>query len=104
MRYILAIALAASFGFSTGLAFAETRSISGTHGKNEIKSTCADSGGSFYSNLDGYGCVKQNCDGKNGTCTVGCDSSGNCLGQTPARRLSGKTRSFGPKTILNLAN
>lgn len=59
--------------------------IGGTHGRNEIKQTCAASGGNYYSNLDGYGCFKENCDGKGGLCGVVCKNDGKCEGSTPTQ-------------------
>ncbi|MFZ1772579.1 MAG: hypothetical protein WAT78_01320 [Rhizobiaceae bacterium] len=57
--------------------------IGGKHGRSEIKSTCGASGGSYYSNLDGYGCIKNNCDGKGNLCGVVCKNNGKCEGSTP---------------------
>ncbi len=103
MKHVLAALLALSFSISTGSAFAAGRSISGTHGKDEIKETCGENGGSFWSNLDGYGCDKSNCDGKQGLCQVSCDAEGNCIGTTPGRRLPGKNRGLGPKAVLEFS-
>ncbi|MFZ1772582.1 MAG: hypothetical protein WAT78_01335 [Rhizobiaceae bacterium] len=63
--------------------------IGGKHGRSEIKGTCGANGGSYFSNLDGYGCVKENCDGKGGVCGVTCTNGGDCQGQTPPSRAVG---------------
>jgi hypothetical protein len=80
IRLTMAAALAAAFA---GSAAALQISISGTHGRSEIKSTCAKSGGDYFSNLDGYGCVNPNCDGNGRTCAVKCENDGKCTGAVP---------------------
>jgi hypothetical protein len=48
---------------------------------------CSANGGSFHEEtqlgIHMYGCDKQNCDGKGGTCSVNCGDKG-CTGSTPA--------------------
>ncbi len=76
--------------------------INGTHGRSEIKATCAASGGTYYSNLDGYGCIKENCDGNGGLCGVVCKNDGTCTGSTPSIKGTKPPRTLkgtlGPKT------
>ena len=72
--------------------------INGTHGRSEIKSTCASSGGNYYSNLDGYGCMRENCDGNGGLCGVVCKNDGKCEGSTPS--IKGMPKPRGLKGIL----
>lgn len=60
----------------------------GKHSVADIRSSCSKAGGSFSVHPDGggYGCIKNNCDGKGGTCTVACDNKTNdCYGTTPYR-------------------
>lgn len=51
------------------------------HGADEIKSVCAEAGGSFSQGADSYGCGTD-CHGKPGTaCTVFCKADQNCIAQ-----------------------
>ena len=75
-------------------ASAANVSINGTHGRSEIKSTCASSGGNYYSNLDGYGCIRENCDGNGGLCGVICKNDGKCEGSTPSIKGTKPPRSL----------
>jgi hypothetical protein len=54
----------------------------GAHSEKEVQGACKSAGGSFWSNSSGYGCSKNNCDGKGGTCDVICHE-GKCVGVTP---------------------
>ena len=85
MRRLVTFSLAAViFAGWAGLAAAALPiAISGTHSRSEIKSTCAKAGADYYSNLDGYGCIKNDCDGKGGTCGVVCENNGKCTGSVP---------------------
>ncbi len=76
----MAAAMATAFA---GSAAALPISISGTHDRGEIKSTCEKTGGGWFSNLDGYGCINPNCDGKGGACAVKCENDGKCTGTVP---------------------
>jgi hypothetical protein len=49
----------------------------------QLQAICDAVGGSFWSNNDGYSCLKANCDGKGNSCTVFCDANGNCEGYVP---------------------
>lgn len=99
MRILLRISLAAVIAASTSNSLAFATAIGGTHGRAEIKSTCASSGGNYYSNLDGYGCMKENCDGKGGLCGVVCKNDGKCEGSTPS--ITSVPAPKGLKGILN---
>ena len=52
---------------------------------NQLQAICAAVGGSFWSNNNGYSCVKSNCDGKGNSCSVVCDENGNCEGYIPVK-------------------
>lgn len=81
--FVLMIAVAALATSAEG-ARADSRYI-GKHEPEAVIAACAKAGGEPYAG-QGYGCVKENCDGKGGTCTVACDSStGGCTGHTPGR-------------------
>ena len=84
MRILIRLTMAAIMATAlSDSAAARQISISGTHGREEIKSTCASSGGNYYSNLDGYGCIKNNCDGEGKLCSVNCQNGGTCTGSVP---------------------
>ncbi|EZQ17830.1 hypothetical protein CF98_33390 [Halopseudomonas bauzanensis] len=53
----------------------------------QLSSACSQNGGNFSLHEDGggYGCRKDNCDGKGGTCQIACTNDGVCHGQTPSR-------------------
>jgi len=79
-------------------ASAGTISLSGTHSRGEIESTCDKVGGMFIvaPKTGGYGCVK-------GSNMVGCNSKGQCTGSCPncaARRVSGGVRLNRPRAVL----
>ena len=63
------------------------RPLSGKISVGELRGACSSAGGSFVVHADGggYGCMKENCDGKGGTCHVACDNNNNCNGSTPTR-------------------
>jgi hypothetical protein len=70
--------------------------LNGVFDRNDIATACAKAGGKSWSNLDSYGCKKENCDGKGQgdahTCQVSCqEKTKKCKGQTPARLAGGKT-------------
>lgn len=69
-------------------ALARRITLSGTHGKQEVKAAC----GKFYhEDSGGYGCAT-NCHGGMGTdCAVGCQNNGKCYGQVPLRGRSSPT-------------
>jgi len=58
---------------------------------SQVRSACSKAGGAFQVHSDGggYGCVKQNCDGKGGNCEVQCNNNNGCTGQTPGRAQPG---------------
>src|SRR4051794_11301920 len=73
-RLLFAVALA--LPTMTGAAYATNVTISGTHSKTEIKSTCAANGGGFSDDgANGYSCI-----GKGGIVT--CSNAGKCTGST----------------------
>lgn len=78
-------------------ALAETRKIASVS-QSQLKSAC-DKAGGLFSGSPGpgtsYDCIKENCDGKGGTCSVSCTSGGSCEGTTP-------TTLVGPQTLLSL--
>lgn len=72
----------------TNVVFADIRQLSGTYTSAQIRSACASAGGSFsvHSDGQGYGCNKENCDGKGGRCVVACETKNStCHGSTPGR-------------------
>lgn len=71
---------------------AETRRIASVS-QSQLKSAC-DKAGGLYSPSDGtntYDCIKDNCDGKGGQCSVSCTSGGSCTGTTPTTLVGGQT-------------
>jgi hypothetical protein len=76
------IVAAGALAFASNQAFARLVSISGTHGKSEIRSACGKAGGVYSEDPGGYGCTT-NCSG--GQCTVGCKNNGKCNGSVPGR-------------------
>ena len=48
-----------------------------------VLGACKEAGGVFSDDDGGYGCTKKNCDGKGGSCTVGCTRDEQCKGSTP---------------------
>ncbi|HVY43872.1 MAG TPA: hypothetical protein VG966_12630 [Hyphomicrobiaceae bacterium] len=49
----------------------------------DVLGACKKAGGVFSDDDGGYGCTKNNCDGKGGSCTVGCTRDEQCKGSTP---------------------
>jgi len=81
--FVSLIAIATLGIFAEG-AWAESRYL-GVHEPEAVIAACAKVGGVPWSGK-GYGCTKENCDGKGGTCTGSCDSdTGGCTGHTPGR-------------------
>jgi hypothetical protein len=98
MRRLVTFSLAAViFAGWAGLASALPIAISGTHDRAKIKSVCANAGGDYYSNLDGYGCINNNCTG--GPCAVVCENNGKCTGSVP-QTVKGAPRLPGIEGIL----
>jgi len=92
MRKAMLLVFALSFlGLIADGAWAKAIPISGTHSANEIKTACDKAGGE-YNTLEGggWGCTNNNCDGKGGKCSVGCDANGKCNGSTPAQTTPSK--------------
>ncbi len=84
MKQKISIALAI-FAMLATLQTAEARKVvlATKTSLNQLKAICDSMGGSFWSNANGYSCVKSNCDGKGNSCTVFCDADGNCEGYVP---------------------
>jgi hypothetical protein len=83
-RHSAAIILATmALAFTVNTATAKSTVLSATVG--QVRSACAKAGGNFANSDGGYGCVKANCNGQGGTCSVQCNNAGQCLGTTPAR-------------------
>jgi hypothetical protein len=74
-------------GFTVNVATAKSTLLSATAG--QVRSACAKAGGNFANSDGGYGCVKANCNGQGGTCSVQCNNAGQCIGTTPARVFTG---------------
>lgn len=64
-------------------AFATKVSISGTHSREEIKSTCLKAGGEYGEEKGGYGCINSCGSGKQSVCGVECTGNGKCSGTVP---------------------
>lgn len=86
-----------SFGFSVAVlalialadeARAEPINL-GKRSFDEVYSACKNVNGDFTPATSkdggGYKCVKQNCDGQGGKCSVTCDEKQNCTGDVPGR-------------------
>lgn len=78
-------------GLVAGPAFADViRPMQASPSQAQLKSACDAAGGTFGTDAEagfdtgGYGCTKNNCDGKGGKCVVSCEG-GKCHGSTPAR-------------------
>ncbi len=84
-QYLLLLSAICFTVIATSQGFTAPSSIGGTHSRDDIAASCEASGGSYWSNLDRYGCTKSNCDGKGGDCLVSCDNDGKCIGSTPQR-------------------
>jgi hypothetical protein len=87
----LAIALLAA-----GTAHAETKArLYGGYGPADIERACRNAGGRPTGGGGMYGCVKENCDGKGGTCSVECFDPLTCWSTTPAQMVN-------PTTLMGL--
>ncbi len=84
MKPILQVAMTA-IALLAAVQTAEARkvSISQKTSLAQLQAICDAVGGTFWSNNDGYSCLKSNCDGKGNSCTVVCDANGNCEGYVP---------------------
>jgi hypothetical protein len=78
---LCAAALMIASGCAVGDANAATVSVRAT--EDQLKLACTRARGEFFSSASGYGCITYNCDGKNGHCSVTCDSDGLCTGAMP---------------------
>lgn len=90
MRKTLALVIAAgALALGAEGARADTAFDMGKHSQAAVGSACTKAGGTSWGlGLNGqtYGCSKNNCDGKGGTCTVVCNTATNeCSGSTPSR-------------------
>lgn len=55
--------------------------------RDALEAACREVGGTFWSDLNGYSCIKANCDGKGGNCLVFCSIKGSsCEGRVPKTR------------------
>jgi hypothetical protein len=84
MRFRSSI-LVAAFAYIafTGAASAAEVSVSRVS-RDALESACREVGGTFWSDLNGYSCIKANCDGKGGNCLVFCSIKGkSCEGRVP---------------------
>jgi len=86
-KFAVFITAFAFFGFLAG-GDSAAEPIGGKHNRAEIKKTCEDNGGSYWSNLDGYGCAKV-CTKTGDACQVNCKNDGKCDGQTPPALTAG---------------
>ncbi len=86
MKRILVLTLSAISMIAT-LEIAQARKvgISRKVSPAQLQSICAASGGVFWSNDNGYSCVKANCDGKGGNCAVVCNMEAQCEGFVPVK-------------------
>lgn len=66
--------------------------------RDQLEAACREVGGTFWSDLNGYSCIKANCDGKGGNCLVFCSTKGgSCEGRVPKTRKA----QTGVRGILN---
>lgn len=86
MKRIFLIAISAIAMFSA-MQNAQARQVklSTKVGPAQLQAACDAAGGSFWSNADGYSCVKLNCDGKGHACAVNCNMEGSCTGTVPVK-------------------
>jgi hypothetical protein len=83
LSMLLGIALVISVSAGALAATVDLGKQSASH----IQGACKSAGGGFWVSSGGheFGCVKKNCDGKGGNCTIFCTGGGNsCEGSTPA--------------------
>lgn len=78
------VAAFAYLAFSGPLSAAEV-SVSPVS-RDALEAACREVGGTFWSDLNGYSCIKANCDGKGGNCVVFCSIKGKCEGRVPKTR------------------
>jgi hypothetical protein len=97
-RVILMAATAIALIAASQTAEARKISIGQKVSPNQLQAICAAAGGSFWSNDNGYSCIKANCDGKGHSCTVVCDLNADCTGYIPKNVPSQRK---GLKDILN---
>ena len=83
-KYLLFIIAIGTVGAFAESACADSRPI-GKHEPEAVMAACAKVSGVPYWDKAGYGCVKENCDGKGGDCVVACSPNQNCYGSTPGR-------------------
>jgi hypothetical protein len=80
----------ASLGILADAGAAKSVNISGKHSAAELKNACAAVNGEYNTfEGGGWGCTNNNCDGKGGKCTVGCDIYGKCTGSVPGQFAGG---------------
>jgi hypothetical protein len=85
-KWFVTISAVITFGAVADGARAEKNIPLGKHSYGDISAACTRAGGNMWSFSRYYGCTKENCDGKDGTCAVTCDAETNeCLGMTPGR-------------------
>jgi hypothetical protein len=89
-RRLIALMTIASFTLIASEAWAAKSQPIKRVSESSLKQSCEAAGGSSWSTGGGYGCTKDNCDGKGGTCGVQCGKSG-CTGVTPIRSPKGAT-------------
>jgi hypothetical protein len=95
---MLRVALAglAALMLSAPAARAETAILTGAYGQADIARACQSAGGTPIGIAGvSYGCRKENCDGKGGTCSVECTDPQHCKAETPERIVV-------PTTLLGL--
>jgi hypothetical protein len=88
-KAIVSIIALAVLVWAADRAQAATIRYIGKYSVADVRRGCSIAGGTFSASPDGggYGCVKNNCDGKGGKCTVACDNNNNCNGETPGRTV-----------------
>src|SRR5689334_11138803 len=61
-------------------------------GPTQLYAACQKAGGDFSTAPGTYGCNKNNCDGKGGTCSVACGTADHkCVGSTPGHLVADVT-------------
>jgi hypothetical protein len=85
-KYFTILAALAALVSVPGYVSADSVVLSNLISKATLAQSCEKAGGTPTSGNGpgGYGCKKENCDGKGGTCTVKCERYGVCTGTTPA--------------------
>lgn len=87
----LTIVIAAFSALCVVAGTAASEPLQGKYNRQQVADACGNAGGRYWSNLDGYGCDKQNCDGKGGYCGVSCKNDGTCEGGTPQQLVRGRS-------------